>query len=174
MIRPACLSPLLVLAVMVLPGTATMQAQEPCRVTPVALASTGAGHASYTATRGPWRLSIRNAEAPKPASAFNEDPLEVTDTRTGTTCRIEGGIWLPGGFALVDGKNRLAAIESSGSDVAVTVYDLASCRARQRLPVVSGVVAYQNGEVRIGEDCKGHALSSCRTSQAVPAATLCR
>lgn len=174
MSRAALSRPLMVVAVLVVLGATPSRAQDVCQVKPVPLSAVGAGHASYGATVGPWRLTIRNEEAPRPATSFNEYPLEVTDTRSGKTCRIDGGIWIPAGFAAVQDQNRLVAIESSGSDVTLTVYDLPSCRALRRVPVPSGVVGFQGGDVRIGEQCKGHTLSSCRTSQAIPAATLCR
>lgn len=165
---------LMVVAVLMVLGATPSRAQDVCQVKPVTLSAVGAGHSSYGATVGPWRLAIRNEEAPRPATTFNEYPLEVTDTRSGKTCRIDGGIWIPAGFAAVQDQNHLVAIESSGSDVTLTVYDLLSCRVLRRVPVPSGVVGFQGGDVWIGDQCKGQGLASCRSSKPVPAETLCR
>jgi hypothetical protein len=144
-----------------------------CRVLHAPLQPEGRDHGRYATEVAGWRLEIRNASAPRPAPSFNDDPLEVQDVGGRSACKIEGGVWEAGTFAILPGPRRLLAVESSGSTVDIALYDLTTCQPVRRLPVREGVVGFENGLVKQGGDCRGRTLATCRETLTVSASRLC-
>jgi hypothetical protein len=144
-----------------------------CRVIHAPLQPQGRDHGRYATEIEGWRLEIRNASAPRPAPSFNDDPLEVRDVTGRGACKIEGGVWEAGTFAILPGPRRLLAVESSGSTVDIALYDLTTCQPVRRLPIREGVVGFENGTVKQGGACRGRTLASCREAQTVSASRLC-
>lgn len=144
-----------------------------CRVIHAPLQPQGRDHGHYATEVAGWRLEIRNASAPRPAPSFNDDPLEVHDVRGRSACKIEGGVWEAGTFAILPGPRRLLAVESSGSTVDIVLYDLVTCQPVRRLPVREGVVGFENDMVKQGGACRGRTLATCRETLTVSASRLC-
>src|SRR5215831_9602621 len=74
------------------------------------------------------QLTFTNDVPSKPATQFNEYPLEVKDLKAKTACKIDGGIWLANQVYLGDGEKIIALEEDSGSNADLAFYDSATCK----------------------------------------------
>jgi hypothetical protein len=93
------------------------------------------------------QLTFTNDEPSKPATQFNEYPLEVKNLKTKTACKIDGGIWLAKQVYIGDGEKIIVLEEDSGSNADLAFYDSATCKGVGKLDITGPKVSITESRV---------------------------
>jgi len=116
------------------------------------------------------QLTFTNDDPKKPATQFNEYPLEVKNMKTKTACKIEGGIWLADKVYLGDGEKVIALEEGSGSNADLAFYDAATCKGIGKLDISGPKVSVTESRVVSEGACEPYEKGGKKFGSCSPAA----
>lgn len=95
---------------------------------------------------------------------FPESNLKIRRRDSKAVCEVDGGIWVRSAVYASRSERVLAAKHFSGSNEFLGFYDTRTCAVKTQIDVSGRAWRLEAGGLRVGSQCAGNDLASCKTS----------
>lgn len=98
-----------------------------CTLTPLSIAPLAGRNDVYVGHGRNISLEFRNEKNEGPVDVFPEPPLVIYHRPSGSTCAIEGGVWVRHSVFISADEKVIITLEFSGSNDSLNFYDTSTC-----------------------------------------------